>query len=208
MTLTLILAALTVSAQDTPRFEVGASLSTLTDGGATNAGPGFTGVWNIGRFVSLEGALNWFPREEAFSALRGPTFFNSVKTTSSALQVLTGVKAGYRNDRFGIFGKVRPGFISANNALVETIVTNIGTSPIETQRFGWMTEKALDVGGVFEYYPARRWAVRFDAGDTLIWHETGRVTFAGSPGLIPVDTPVTNPLRSHFQMNTGVHFRF
>jgi hypothetical protein len=203
----IVFAALTVSAQDTPRFEVGGSLSTLNDGGKTNVGPGFTGVWNIGRFVSLEGALNWFPREEAFTAFRGPSLFNSVKTTSSALQVLTGVKAGYRNDRFGVFGKIRPGFISAGNTLAETIVTTTVISSTETQRFGRVTEKALDVGGVFEYYPARHWAVRFDAGDTLIRHEENRFVFTA---LIPVDSfgIHSRKITSQFQMNTGVHFRF
>src|SRR5258708_5886179 len=93
----MFFSALAVSAQDTPRFEVGGSLSTLNDGGKTNVGPGFTGVWNIGRFVSLECAVNWFPEEEDFTFFNGAHFFDSVRTTPSALEVLTGVNARYRN---------------------------------------------------------------------------------------------------------------
>ncbi len=207
----MFFSALAVSAQDTPRFEVGGSLSTLNDGGKTNVGPGFTGVWNIGRFVSLEGALNWFPEEEAFTSFKGPHFFDSVRTTTSALEVLTGVKAGYRNDKFGVFGKFRPGFISAGNTLLQTttVLDSFGFSLTSTQRFGRLTERALDVGGVFEYYPSRRWAVRFDAGDTLIRREVAPNILIAPPGGPTFNsTAFFYHTAGHFQMNTGVQYRF
>ena len=61
--------------------------------------------------------------------------------------VLTGTKIGKRFDRFGVFGKARAGMWHFDRAHV-----------------------AADIGGVFEYYPSRRTAIRIDLGDTILFY--------------------------------------
>ena len=97
---------------------------------------------------------------------------------NNAMTGLFGVKAGTRFQHFGLFAKVRPGFLTFDNALrEETILVTPGPLfPIgfyPSLRFGRLTQPALDLGGVAEYYPARHWAFRWDMGDTLVFQEKG-----------------------------------
>jgi hypothetical protein len=203
-----LFAALMAAAQDTPRYEAGGSFTTLSDGGKKNAGPGVTGVLNVGRFVSLEGTVNWFPDEAGFRGFITRTF---TFTKSSALEGLFGVKAGYRNDKFGVFGKLRPGFISAPNAEVGAVDDlSGGGGGITIERFARRTEKVLDLGGVFEYYPARHWAVRTDLGSTVIFDEGINFSIILPPSP-PPGLPTGGTFKKtthHFQFSTGVNYRF
>jgi hypothetical protein len=60
---------------------------------------------------------------------------------------LFGIKNGRRFDRFGVFGKAR-----------------IGTWYFRRAYF------AADLGGILEYYPSPRTAIRIDLGDTIIFY--------------------------------------
>jgi hypothetical protein len=74
------------------------------------------------------------------------------KYSTGKTSLLGGMKAGMRFERFGVFGKGRMGF----------------------WHFG-QTHLAADVGGVLEYYPSRRVAVRIDVGDTVIFYGDTRL---------------------------------
>ena len=203
--LIFLFVTLAAAAQETPRFEVGGAFTVLNHSNKANVGPGVTGVWNVGRFLSVEGSVNWFPHEAGFSGFISKPL---TETTSSAVEALFGAKVGYRTRRFGVFAKVRPGLISAGNAQLATgflpHIPGFGPNPFD--RFGRLTEKALDFGGVVEYYPAKHWAVRVDVGDTLIFEE-GFVFQVGFPGGI-TSSKIGGGTTSHFQLSTGVHFRF
>jgi hypothetical protein len=57
---------------------------------------------------------------------------------------LLGLKTGSRRESFGVFSKVRT---------------------------GWMNSvPMLDLGGVMEYYPSPRTTIRIDVGDTIIFY--------------------------------------
>jgi hypothetical protein len=181
-----------VFAQDSPgRFEVGGNFTAVRFG-AGEFGPGIEGDLNFGRHFALDGAYSWLP-----------TISTHVMTG------LFGAKVGTRTQHFGFFGKVRPGFISIGNTLrAETIILVPTALPATTNRFGRLTERALDLGGVMEYYPARHWALRWDAGNTLLFREPGtKITIIGLP--IAVD-PLRIPsgITNNFQFSTGVHYRF
>ena len=60
---------------------------------------------------------------------------------------LIGVKAGKRFDRFGLFGKARAGMWHFDRSYL-----------------------AADIGGVLEYYPSLRTAIRIDLGDTVLFY--------------------------------------
>ena len=205
----VVLCSTLALAQDSPgRFEVGGSFTALHFGGggtfgalslgrAAFFGPGVEGDINFGRHIALDMAYSWLPT-----------------SPSHLMTGLFGAKVGTRTERFGFFGKVRPGFISIGKTLREEIFT-FGPGPADftpTIRFGRLTERALDIGGVLEYYPARHWAMRWDFGDTVVFGEPGptlQIVTVGSgvPPILPFATP-TGRTSNNFQFSTGIHYRF
>jgi hypothetical protein len=65
---------------------------------------------------------------------------------------LFGIKTGLRLDRFGVFGKSRLGLWHFTQSYF-----------------------AADLGGVLEYYPSSRTALRIDIGDTVIFYGGARL---------------------------------
>jgi hypothetical protein len=195
------------AAQATPRFELGAGVAVLKHGGSANAGPDFLAVYNLTRYLSLEGSIAWFPSEAGFTYL-DPFKLQLVET--SAVQGLFGAKAGYRTNRFGVFGKVRPGFISSPSTERVTgfLPTPPGFGSQPVLQVGRLTEKALDLGGVVEYYPARHWALRADLGSTLIFDE-GVTFLRPNPATGTSDASTVGAgTSSHFQFSFSGQFRF
>lgn len=196
----LFLSALAV-AQDSPgRFEAGAAFSTLHMTGTAGFGPALEGDVNFGRYIALDGAFNWFP-----NSTRG----------RSAVTGFFGAKAGKRMERFGFFGKVRPGFLIFDNAFRQETVLftpsplgSIGT--LLSFRTGRLTQRALDLGSVAEYYPARHWTFRWDLGDMLLFQEKGPTfTFIGAGTPAPPSVTERSPgTTQRFQFSTGIHYRF
>jgi hypothetical protein len=187
----LFLACPTIAvAQDSPgRFEVGGNFTALRFNGTGNFGPGVEGDINFGRHFALDAAFNWLPATRY----------------SHVVQGLFGGKAGMRTEHFGFFGKVRPGFVSRANQLRQETI-NLGPPiSVPSVRFGRLTERALDFGGVFEYYPAKHWALRYDFGDTVIFGEAPQIIFIGTaPGFNLSSGSTTH----NFQFSTSVHYRF
>jgi hypothetical protein len=194
-------------AQDSPgRFEVGGGFTALRFSDPTNFrptsgnfGPALEGDFNFGRHFALDAAYSWLPASSS---------------SGHAMTGFFGAKVGTRTEHFGFFVKVRPGFITMGNVLrSETIFTP--TPPmilggLTVPRFGRLTERALDVGGVMEYYPARHWALRWDMGNTVVFEEKGPTfTIVPPPPFPPeVFTTRNGSTRGHFQFSTGVHYRF
>jgi hypothetical protein len=103
---------------------------------------------------------------------------------------LAGLKAGYRSEKVGVFGKVRPG------------VVHFGGDFFKTYNGQSQSHFAVDVGGVLEFYPSQRVVVRVDLGDTII--PFGQDTIRG-----PLPPFITRPGTTHnFQASVGVGFRF
>jgi hypothetical protein len=108
-----------------------------------------------------------------------------------------GGKIGKRFDRWGVFGKTRPGFVGFSQVLHSPIGIPIGVFSFERKLF-----PSLDVGGVVEFYMTPRWMARFDVGDTIIRY--GEIEF---PGLSPSFT-VPSVTRHNLQVSSGIGFRF
>ena len=191
---------------ETPKREVGVLFSVLGIKDAngltdlfprTEVGVGGRFTFNLKRYLALEAELNVFPRD--FRK------FTTNFTGGRMMEGLFGVKAGIRKNRFGVFGKFRPGFESSGRAEVPRFLNGNGPDP--RNPFGFerirATQFALDVGGVFEYYPSRRTIVRFDAGDTIVRY----------PGVefihFPEGSVVLKTVYSHKpQFSAGFGFRF
>lgn len=183
--------------QDKPgRFEIGANLTSIRNFDlSSEVGLGAEGDFNFGRHFALDAAVDWLPS----NTFKGKTLVG-----------LFGVKAGKRFNHFGLFGKVRPGFITIDNQLRGGVIDL--TSPGSfSDRFGRLTQPALDLGIVAEYYPAKHWAFRWDVGDTLLFEEHGPVfSVIAPPGFPPfvVASPLPGHTTNQFQFTMGVHYRF
>lgn len=211
-------------AQDAPKFEVGAQFSVLSlnrpgllvphpiDPGFIGVGPGvgkrtepglgarFT--YNLTNSIAFEAETNLFPRSEATTTMPGGRVF----------QGQFGVKAGRRFQRFGVFGKARPGFVGFTQVtkLIDTFT--IGPSGPLNQvftvgRFGVGKEVyfSTDLGGVLEFYPSRLIVTRIDVGDTIVRYGT----FHGQGSSLShaiIERPAET--KHNLQFSAGVGFRF
>lgn len=98
---------------------------------------------------------------------------------------LLGVKSGLRLDRFGLFGKARAGMWHFGGSFFDS-------------RLQRKTMPAADLGGVIEYYPSARTAIRIDLGDTILFYGSQSLFgFTGRLGTV-----------HNFQPGLGFSFRF
>jgi len=156
---------------------------------ATQAGVGGRFTFNFNRSIAAEAEINFFPQKLGVSG--------------SSIQAQFGGKAGKRFEKFGIFGKVRPGFLSVDRyGFLPPPGTQTGSAIFTVERRTLFT---LDAGGVLELYPSKRMVVRFEAGDTVIRHPAlfAQVS-ATDPTLVQLrQSKFTN----NFQFTAGVGFR-
>lgn len=158
---------------------------------------GFGGrlTYNFTRSIGVEVQTDFFPVE-----LFG---FGNGRAGGHMLQVQVGPKIGKRFERFGVFGKVRPGAVSFSKTMEWDLLTpNLSFNRFHVER---RNHFSLDVGGVVEFYPSPRIVTRFDAGDTIIRYGTTRIPTGAlrEPSmLLPAET------RHQFQFSAGVGFRF
>src|SRR5215475_11520799 len=142
------------SKSETPKVEVGVNYTLLRTNGAgiidstSDSGVGGRITYNLANSLAIEGEYNFFPQDGRVN-LASLAAIDSHKT-----QGLFGVKYGMRSEKWGIFGKLRPGFVRFGEGTPSGAGSN--------------TNFALDVGGVLEYYVARSVALRLDLGDTII----------------------------------------
>lgn len=190
-------------AKDAPKVEVGVQFSSLTmseHGTSSEPGVGARITYNLTDNVAVEAQFDLFPDRNRFRGLRNG---------GRIAQGLFGVKAGKRYEKFGLFGKVRPGFTSFSAGREELV----RLSPPPNSVFGFEphreTNFATDVGGVLEFYPTRRIVTRFDAGDTIIrYGDSTRTLFSDSGGTQTQPFPISGETRHNFQLSAGIGFRF
>jgi hypothetical protein len=192
------------------KLELGIQVSGLQGNGfgdRDTAGGGGRVTYNITKHIALEGEMNY---------LTSGSFNNY-----NRLQGQFGVKAGQRYKRFGIFGKVRPGFINTRQDFFFQIPfpCNPGTVCIQSIfADDSHTGFSLDVGGVAEIYLSKRILLRFDVGDTIA-NSRDPIVFLDSPAfnsqLSPISfgqSVIAIPGRSvtthNLQTSVGVGFRF
>lgn len=187
-------------AKDAPKVELGVQFSSLTlEDSFNRTEPGIGGrvTYNLTDNVALEAQFDLFP-----NGSRSRGFRNGGRIA----QGLFGVKAGKRFEKFGVFGKVRPGFISFSAGREETTILFPAPNPVfgfEPQR---ETNFATDVGAVLEFYPTRRIVTRFDAGDTIIrYGDTTRTLFNGTG---TQSFPIPGETHHNFQFSAGIGLRF
>jgi len=220
----LLINSTALAQQSVPKFEIGTQFSLLslerpsqiftnpavvgalgdTPGVGRRTEPGVGGrfTYNLTNNLAFEAEGNLFPRSEIGRGMPGGRIF----------QGQFGVKAGKRFGRFGVFGKARPGFVGFTQ--VSKLISTYTTPPagplnqvFTLGKFGVGKDVyfSMDLGGVVEYYPARRVFVRFDLGDTIIRYSTYRESGASLSRAIIERPPETE---HNVQFSAGVGFRF
>lgn len=192
----LLLCAMTheVTAQaELPKTEVDLHFTLLNvarvTGRVSEPGVGARIAFNPARLLGLEGEINFFPsRGNGGSNLEG----------GRITQGLFGAKLGWRREKVGLFGKIRPGFLSYGAAVIG--VNNTVSPTIFEQ--GRLTHFALDAGGVLEFYPSRRTLLRFDLGDTMI--RFGHQTYNSGVGYLSIAPHTQHNLQ--FSVGAGIRF--
>jgi hypothetical protein len=186
-----------------PKFEVAAEFTTLERDGLgqqrTEPGVGGRFTFNFNRNIAVESAGYFFPRKCFICANAG-----------NMGQVVAGAKIGKRFEKWGIFGKARPGFVTfSQGALNGVLLVPPGTIQVETNR---TTNFATDFGAVLEFYPSPKIVTRFDLGDTIIHFKRRTVNAIVFDPITqqPILFPFTRPARTthNFQFIAGVGFRF
>jgi hypothetical protein len=202
LTIVLLVGARVKAQSPSNKLEVGTQVTSFTlfgpdgYGAATEMGFGGRITYNINRKIAVEAESNFFPHRNIFQSLG----------EGRALQAQFGLKAGKRFQKFGVFGKVRPGFLSVGDVFSYEPGASLfifGVT-IPNGRISRKTHFTTDVGGVFELYPSKRTVVRFDAGDTIVRY--GRYydyTALSYPQLVTLPARI----KHNFQFSTGVSVR-
>jgi hypothetical protein len=168
------------------RIELGAQTSVMTgnyDSGLdSDFGFGGRFTYNFSRYIALDTQLDFYPSQH-----RSPDF----QEGGQRLAGFAGMKAGWRRNKFGLFWKVRPGFLSFSEV-----------PELNTPEFRRVTHLALDLGGVLELYPSRRILIRIDAGEMLARY--GERTTPLTPGAFLIAPGEIAPF---FQTSVGLSYR-
>jgi hypothetical protein len=187
----------------TKRFEVGAQFTSLLVEPSNELGsltqlrkhaePGFGGrfTFNLTESIAFEAEGNYYTRQQfGFPLQRGHIF-----------QGQFGGKVGKRFDKWGLFGKARPGFVAFTDVL--DFPFGIPTPAPATLPFVNKYYPSLDIGGIVEFYISPRWMARFDVGDTLIRYGELRFPDVGTPFILRPSETTHN-----LQISSGIGFRF
>jgi len=182
------------------KLELGVQFSSLKQGNiplvgnTTNVRGGFRLTYNFNKSIALEGELNYFPSTGVDNLRKAQGQF--------------GVKSGFRFNRFGVFGKARPGFIYANRELFVScfpVFFAPGTTSFTVPSCSLFADPqnnarfSMDLGGVLEHYASKRVIVRFDVGDTII-SNTGAPVFL-------IGRPISSGGTHNLQLSAGIGFR-
>lgn len=111
------------------------------------------------------------------------------------LQFSAGLRAGISKGRFGFYGKARPGVVSFGRAILL-----VDPPPAFRFHFGRLTEPTIDIGGIVEVRVSKKFALRYDAGDTVIRYGS-RTVFSNQPA---APSEVTH----NFRFSIGFLFLF
>ena len=189
--LTLVtFASVTVAQSTKDKIEIGVQTTSLTIFRPdppffdfTQAGVGGRVGYNFNRSIAAEAEVNFFPQK-----------FFILNAEGRAVQGQFGVKVGKRFEKFGLFGKVRPGVLSVNRvfSFIPPPGSQGGGFDFRIERRNFFT---IDAGGVLELYPSKRTVVRFEAGDTAIRHPER------------LDQLRSAKFNHNFQFTAGVAFR-
>jgi hypothetical protein len=139
------------------RFQLGVGLAGAVSGefDSTDIGVGVRFSWYPTAFVGAEAEVGFYPGE--FAAFSG-----------NRVEGLFGMTIGPRIGRLRPFAKLRPGFVTFQEASEPFACIAIFPPPLPCRLAVGKTVFALDLGGGVELFPAGRTSLRVDIGDRLM----------------------------------------
>jgi len=157
----VLLCARPLSAQsDTHALEVGVQLATSTSSEFESTD------------VGVSGRLSWHPAAilgvEAEFALYPGDLGDDPAFSGGRVEGLFGATVGPRFGRVRPFAKLRPGFLTFQEASEPIACILIFPPPLRCTLAGGDTLFALDVGGGVEFFPSSGTFLRVDAGDRAV----------------------------------------
>lgn len=169
----MMLGSAVAEAQPAPsRVEFGGHLQVLRleESGDANIGVGARVTVDVARWWSLEGEYQFLPGDTLSTGAVVDGRRLGIDYRRRRSTVLAGVKAGYRGERIGVFGKARPGVtvLSDRGADCRGDVCALVLLAVPEYR----PEIALDLGAVVEIYASPRWGARIDVGTLVIRHRS------------------------------------
>lgn len=155
------------------RLEIGGQVNVLrlSDSSDTTVGIGGRVTYDVASWWSVEGEYQFFPDDTLSLTSRvddGRALGIAYQRRRSTM--LAGVKAGYRGERFGVFGKARPGVTVLSDRGVDCRGDACALVLLAVPDY--RPEFALDLGGVVEWYPSPRWVARVDVGSLIVRHRS------------------------------------
>lgn len=138
--------------------DLGAHLTYLDLAALDQAAWGVGGLFGVEvlPMVTLEAEVNVFPQDQS--------------TTGPFVQALGGLKFGGHSRYYGLFAKLRPGFVRFDRDFIQPGIACIAVFPTPRDCLASQTNLALDFGSVVELYPTDRIIVRVDLGTTYLWY--------------------------------------
>jgi len=199
---TVLLFASSLTAQEqekVSRYEVG---TLYTFGPQSRIGLGSRFSFNFNRKFAFD---------SEWSTYRGQFFGGGFFSGNHMENAYFGIKAGVRKKQVGLFAKLRPGLTTnANSELTVDFAVPINGVSLGTVTFGNTTNPLLDFGAVGEVYLSKRWFIRCDLGDTVIFYGKG-TTYLNFP-IFPMATIPTFTIPGHtennFKSSVGISYRF
>ncbi len=192
-----------ISVQSTRRWEIGGQYGVFSLGSAKVEGTSSFTPWSLGDYPGFGGRLTynfnrWLAMDSVVNYFYTNPHVGDAQRGGKILQGSFGPKAGIHMQRFGVFAKVHPGFLSYGG------VHDSYFPPYPTTR---RNDFALDFGVVLEYYPSRRTMLRFDLGHTAVFYGSAR--FVAPPGPPFYGGFVDPGFRDNgMQFTTGFGWRF
>jgi hypothetical protein len=155
--------------------------------------------------VGIGGRLGWRPRPilsaEAELTVYPGGFPDGAAFSGGRVEGLFGVTVGPRLPRLRPFAKMRPGFVTFQEAPEPVACILIFPPPLSCVLAGGKTVFALDVGGGVELLPTARLVIRVDAGDRMLRYPRERL---GTGGAIEDAAFFSHDVR--FAAGVGVRF--
>jgi hypothetical protein len=175
------------------RWEIGAHYSYLSLPVGTetcyscrvsNSGFGVNFAYRITNRLWVDSDVNVFPSGGGYAS------------KGTMVQGEFGPRYGYTGKNWGLYVKLRPGFIYYD----KTLTLDSGAAFVEATRFAW------DFGSIFEWFATRHSTLRVDAGTTVVRYLTSHTDPRQPPGdILSNDYYVS---QSNFQLTTGYTYRF
>ena len=157
-----------------PRMEVGGGATVLRLTKSDTSTAGITGrfSFDVTNWLAMEAEVTFFPNDDITIRNSGIAADFGIAHNRRRTDGVFGAKIGYRSTRYGLFGKVRPGFTHLTDQGVQCVGEVCTRLLMLLARDEYQTEFALDLGGGFEFYPSPRTVARFEFGDMMIRHRS------------------------------------